>query len=222
MPLLLIPLLFVAAVVVAVGILFARYALGDAAPSWLRGTAIALGGAFVFFALSGLAVLLLIIEAFSLNPVLLWASAVSLLLAIALPLAAWFIARPGLRRQRAAEAERWVAMSAQYEAERARRAAYYDELRAERLRELREGGEARAAARASGASTGSAPVYYEILGIAVDASGEDIDSAYRREMRLHHPDRGGEPRRAQLINEAYEALRDPEKRRAYDRENGVR
>ena len=56
----------------------------------------------------------------------------------------------------------------------------------------------------------------------MDASTEDVERAYRREMREHHPDRGGESRRAQLINEAYEALRDPAKRRTYDRENGLR
>jgi curved DNA-binding protein CbpA len=38
-------------------------------------------------------------------------------------------------------------------------------------------------------------------------------------MREDHPDQGGDSRKAQLINEAYEVLRDPAKRRRYDEEN---
>lgn len=236
MPLLIIPVVLL---VLAVGVVVLRTTLGDGAPSWLRGTTIVLGGAFVFFMLSGLAVLLLIVGAFSANPTLLGAAAVSMVLAVALPLAAWLIARPGLRRQRAQEAERWAVMVAQYEAERARRAeyyeaqraqraAYYEQVRQERLRQLFESGGAASQSRYEDVPDGSVldghakPVYYEILAIDVDASGDEVERAFRREMREHHPDRGGESRRAQLINEAYDTLRDPRKRQAYDRENGLR
>jgi ABC-type multidrug transport system fused ATPase/permease subunit len=181
-----------------------------------------------FFAFSGLAVFLLILSAFG-GPPLWGASAISLALAFVVPVVVWLAFQPSLRRQRAAEAEQWSRISAQYEAERARRAAYYEQVQQERLRALRENRAARAASyaddppRATSLADGhAAPVYYEILGIAVSASAEDVEVAYRREMREHHPDRGGESRRAQLINEAYETLRDPAKRRQYDRENGLR
>ena len=226
MPLLIIPVVLIA---LAVGVVFLRNALGDSAPSWLRGTTIALGGIFVFFTFSGIAVVLLIAGAVTGQFYLFGAALLSIVLAVVLPLAAWMIARPGLRRMRAEEAERWAAVAAQYEAERAQRAAYYEQVQQERLRALREGRAARAAAyaddppsRSSGSDGHVAPVYYEILGLGAGASAEDIERAYRHEMREHHPDRGGESRRAQLINEAYETLRDPAKRRRYDRENGLR
>jgi hypothetical protein len=212
-----------------VGVVFLRNAMGDTAPSWLRGTTIIVGGVVVFFTFSGIAVLLLIAGAVTGQVYLFGAALLSIILAVVLPVAAWLIARPGLRRMRAEEAERWADVAAQYEAERVRRAAYYEQVRQERLRALREGYAAQAAGyaddppRASSLADGNvAPVYYEILGVATDASGEDIEHAYRREMRENHPDRGGENRRAQLINEAYEALRDPTRRRQYDRENGLR
>ena len=205
-----------------------------AVPSCLRASAIVIAGVVIFFAFSGLAVVLLIIGLVSFSPPVLWAALVSLLLAVAIPFAVWLAAQPGLRRQRAVEAEQWARISEQYEAERVRRAAYHDQVRQERLRALQEDRAARAAAAAAGGyydepsgepahlDGHGTPVYYEILGLEPGASSDDVEHAYRREMRLHHPDRGGESRRAQLINEAYETLREPDKRRAYDRENGLR
>ena len=61
--------------------------------------------------------------------------------------------------------------------------------------------------------------YYLILGVGPDASPEQIKSAYRREAKRLHPDhsgRGSEP--FQAIQEAYEVLGDPGRRRAYDDE----
>lgn len=60
--------------------------------------------------------------------------------------------------------------------------------------------------------------YYNILQVQRDASGEVITSAYRAIMSKlkKHPDLGGDPEEAKLINEAYEALSDPKKRAAYD------
>jgi curved DNA-binding protein CbpA len=60
--------------------------------------------------------------------------------------------------------------------------------------------------------------YYQILGVDPAAEGFLIEAAYRAQMRRRHPDRGGDTARAQLINEAYRVLRDPEMRHAYDDE----
>jgi len=64
--------------------------------------------------------------------------------------------------------------------------------------------------------------YYEVLGVDADADASAIKQAFRRLARLHHPDLhpGAEANAAMLkINEAYEALSDPQRRSAYD---GVR
>jgi molecular chaperone DnaJ len=62
--------------------------------------------------------------------------------------------------------------------------------------------------------------YYEILGLARGASDQDIKSAFRRMAKEHHPDRNaGEKASEQKfkeLNEAYEVLKDPQKRAAYD------
>ncbi len=47
---------------------------------------------------------------------------------------------------------------------------------------------------------------HEILGVAWDASERVLRSAYRRLALVHHPDKGGDPVRFQLIVTAYEAL----------------
>jgi|SRR5690606_21615242 curved DNA-binding protein len=62
--------------------------------------------------------------------------------------------------------------------------------------------------------------YYQILGVARDASEEDIRKAYRRLARKYHPDVSKEPNaeeRFKEIGEAYEVLKDKDKRAAYDR-----
>lgn len=61
--------------------------------------------------------------------------------------------------------------------------------------------------------------YYQILGVARDASAEDIKKAYRRLARKYHPDVSKESHaedRFKEVAEAYEVLRDAEKRAAYD------
>lgn len=65
------------------------------------------------------------------------------------------------------------------------------------------------------------PDYYEVLEVSPRARQVVIEKAFRALMREDHPDQGGDPRKAQLINEAYEVLGDPVKRREYDRENGL-
>jgi curved DNA-binding protein len=65
--------------------------------------------------------------------------------------------------------------------------------------------------------------YYETLGVGRDASADDIRGAYRRLARENHPDVNKDPdagRRFSEIAEAYEVLRDPEKRERYDRLGG--
>lgn len=63
--------------------------------------------------------------------------------------------------------------------------------------------------------------YYEILGVARDADGDTIKKAYRKLALQYHPDRnGGSPEaeeRFKEATEAYEVLRDADKRAAYDR-----
>lgn len=62
--------------------------------------------------------------------------------------------------------------------------------------------------------------YYKVLGVARDASQDDIKKAYRKLARKYHPDVSKEPdaeSRFKEVAEAYEALGDPEKRAAYDR-----
>ena len=61
--------------------------------------------------------------------------------------------------------------------------------------------------------------YYKILGVAKDASQEEIKRAYRKLARKYHPDVSKDPEaesRFKEIGEAYEVLKDAEKRSAYD------
>src|SRR5437660_7485596 len=62
--------------------------------------------------------------------------------------------------------------------------------------------------------------YYSTLGVAKTASEKEIKQAYRKLARKHHPDVNPDDKAAESrfkeINEAYEVLGDPEKRKKYD------
>ncbi|MDK2972888.1 MAG: curved DNA-binding protein [Candidatus Sumerlaeota bacterium] len=61
--------------------------------------------------------------------------------------------------------------------------------------------------------------YYEVLGVSRNAAPEDIRKAYRTLARKYHPDVNKDPEseeKFKKINEAYEVLKDAEKRKRYD------
>ncbi len=61
--------------------------------------------------------------------------------------------------------------------------------------------------------------YYEVMGVARDATQDDIKRAYRKLARKYHPDVSEDKdaeARFKEVGEAYEVLKDPEKRAAYD------
>lgn len=62
--------------------------------------------------------------------------------------------------------------------------------------------------------------YYEVLGVARDATEADLKKAYRRVAMKHHPDRNPDSKESEELfkeaNEAFEVLSDPEKKARYD------
>ena len=61
--------------------------------------------------------------------------------------------------------------------------------------------------------------YYAILRVDETASEKEIKDAFRREVKLYHPDKNPDPAAGAIylkINEAYQVLSDPDARKAYD------
>jgi len=61
--------------------------------------------------------------------------------------------------------------------------------------------------------------YYDVIGVAEDSSADDIKKAYRKLARKYHPDVSSEPdaeEKFKSVGEAYEVLKDPDKRAEYD------
>lgn len=59
--------------------------------------------------------------------------------------------------------------------------------------------------------------YYEVLGISKGASADEIKKAYRKAAVSHHPDKeGGDETKFKEVSEAYEVLKDGQKRQRYD------
>jgi len=63
--------------------------------------------------------------------------------------------------------------------------------------------------------------FYEMLGVAREASADDLKKAYRKLAMQFHPDRNPGDKAAEVkfkeISEAYDVLKDEQKRAAYDR-----
>ncbi|MDP3725047.1 MAG: J domain-containing protein [Nanoarchaeota archaeon] len=60
--------------------------------------------------------------------------------------------------------------------------------------------------------------YYEILGVSKNASEEEIKKSYRGLAHKYHPDKkGGDEKKFKEVNEAYQVLKDKDKRAGYDR-----
>ena len=63
--------------------------------------------------------------------------------------------------------------------------------------------------------------HYDTLGVSLGATTEQLRHAFVAAARRHHPDAGGDPAAMRAVNDAWEVLGDPARRRRYDREVGM-
>jgi len=64
----------------------------------------------------------------------------------------------------------------------------------------------------------AAATYYDVLGVSPTSDQQAIKAAYRRLALKSHPDRGGDPALFNLVQQAYDCLSDPHRRREYDQQ----
>mmetsp|Transcript_71536 Transcript_71536/g.165422 ORF Transcript_71536/g.165422 Transcript_71536/m.165422 type:complete len:836 (+) Transcript_71536:62-2569(+) len=60
------------------------------------------------------------------------------------------------------------------------------------------------------------PDYYELIGVDRNATLHDIRTKFRAKVLAEHPDKGGDPKKFQMLNKAYNVLTDVDKRKRYD------
>eukprot|EP01024_Parvocaulis_polyphysoides_P000358 TRINITY_DN1008_c0_g1_i5.p1 TRINITY_DN1008_c0_g1~~TRINITY_DN1008_c0_g1_i5.p1 ORF type:complete len:252 (+),score=47.13 TRINITY_DN1008_c0_g1_i5:128-883(+) len=70
---------------------------------------------------------------------------------------------------------------------------------------------------AGGPSKSDDTKYYKLLGVDRNATPEELKKAHKKQILKNHPDKGGDNHKYQEIKQAYEVLKDPEKRRIYDK-----
>lgn len=58
---------------------------------------------------------------------------------------------------------------------------------------------------------------YKILGVDRNTDEKELKKAYKAKAMKYHPDRGGDENKFKELNEAYDILKDPQKKAAYDR-----
>lgn len=58
--------------------------------------------------------------------------------------------------------------------------------------------------------------YYDMLDVSESASNKEIKQAFKKLAKQHHPDRGGDQTKFKEANEAYDTLKNPNKRQEYD------
>lgn len=66
--------------------------------------------------------------------------------------------------------------------------------------------------RHPGAPPGDLDMCFRMLGISPSASWDEIEKAYKRKAKIHHPDRGGDEDTMRALNEAYNRLKRLRKR----------
>ena len=62
---------------------------------------------------------------------------------------------------------------------------------------------------------------YAVLGVPAEAPQADLKAAYRRLVKEHHPDAGGDPERILALNAAWELVGDRDSRRQFDQQRNV-